>query len=213
MAHAKAQSREGWKSFPVMVVVAGCAVLAACSSPKESSRSKMPPADVAADAASNIDDPAARLDSLVAHSHGDYLHMVVSQCFGRCEAHVSLYRGSPAEFHIYDAEAWVYNEFQRSDILYRMRRPMVSDKAEALIARADELGIMRLVNDTTYRMTDQPYIWVRARIGTRKVSVNHAYLGGEKYASDGTGPSLAQTYVNLRGALLAPLVADPNASK
>lgn len=209
MVDELAQRREGWKSILLLAVLAGCAILAACSSPKESSRSKMPPADVA----SNIDDPAARLDSLVAHSHGDYLHMVVSQCFGRCEAHISLYRGSPAEFHIYDAEAWVYNEFQRSDILYRMRRPMVSDKAEALIARADELGIMRLVNDTTYRMTDQPYIWVRARIGTRKVSVNHAYLGGEKYASDGTGPSLAQTYVSLRGALLAPLVADPNASK
>lgn len=144
---------------------------------------------------------ARRLDSLVALSSGDYVHMQVSQCFGRCEGFVSIFRESPAKFQIYEAEAWGYNDFDRADVLYRLRRPLSSDVADDLIEKSRAIGIMKLVDDSTYQVTDQPYIWVRARIGNQTVTVNRAYLGGKTYM-DG---NLNEVYVALRKLLLGPL--------
>lgn len=155
------------------------------------------------------DPTAERLDNLAALSNGDYIHVEVSRCFGRCEATVSLFRESPAKFHIYEAEAYRYDEFERGDILYRVRRPIASDSANDIFRAAETAGIMTLTNDTTMLMTDQPYLWVRARIGGRTVSVNHAYVGGRKYASEGTRSSLYDAYSKVRTLLLAPLFAGP----
>ncbi len=196
-------------------VVGGLAVIAlvaaGCSSPKEAAKTTQPTATPSEPqpairlALPPADPIASHLDSLVDHSQGNYVHIVISQCFGRCEGHISISRETPAKFHVYDAEAYRYDEFERGDILYRMRKPMSSDVAEELMTKAYQTGIMKLVADTTHFMTDQPYIWVRARYGDEIVSVNHAYLGGVRYAGDGRTPGLSDIYARLRVLLLGPL--------
>ncbi|MBS1912707.1 MAG: hypothetical protein JST22_12035 [Bacteroidetes bacterium] len=189
-------------------------LLAACSTPKEANRgsgtsTSQPEHNEAIPInTANITYPdftAVRLDSLVAISNGDYLHVEIGTCFGKCDARVSIFRTSPAKFYIYEAEAWRYDEFDRDDIRYRSRRPMANDQAEALFQTARELGLLRFVNDTTMVMTDMPHIWVRARLGGEKLSIDKAYLGGKLYTNDGKGGGLADIYTKLRVALLAPL--------
>jgi hypothetical protein len=190
-----------------VILLALALLLSACASQKEATRtegiltqSAVTPAPVAIRLIPP-DHVARRLDSLAALSSGDYIHMQVSQCFGRCEGFVSIFRESPAKFHIYEGEAWGYNEFDRADVLYRLRRPITSDVAEGLIEKARTTGITKLLDDSTYQVTDQPYIWVRARIGGQTVAINHAYLGGKIYMDRG----LNSTYVELRKLLLSPL--------
>ncbi len=189
-------------------------LVSACSAPKEANRgSGTSAAQPAHDEAmpintANITYPdftAVRLDSLVAISDGDYIHMEIGTCFGKCDARISIFRTSPAKFYIYEAEAWRYDEFDRDDIRYRSRRPMANDQAEALFQKAHELGLLRFVNDTTMMMTDMPHIWVRARLGGAKLSIDKAYLGGKLYTNDGKGGGLSDIYTKLRVALLAPL--------
>ncbi|MEP7220406.1 MAG: hypothetical protein ABI876_15890, partial [Bacteroidota bacterium] len=48
----------------------------------------------AVDAAAMEADPSARLDSLAALSSGNYIHLYIGPCFGRCEGYVSIYRQS-----------------------------------------------------------------------------------------------------------------------
>lgn len=147
----------------------------------------------------------ARLDSMAAISRSDYIHLYIGPCKGWCEAYVSIFRESPAKFHIYEAEAWRYNEFDRSDILYRLRRPLTSDVAENMMLRASELGITRLVDDQTTAVTDHPRIWLRARIGGEIVVLNGTHLGGKLYAGAGRDSGLYKTYQELRTLLLAEL--------
>ena len=149
----------------------------------------------------------ARLDGLAAISHRDYIHLYIGPCKGWCEAYVSIYRESPAKFHIYEAEGWRYNEFERGDILYRLRRPIASDLAENILQRASELGITRLVDDQTTAVTDHPRIWLRARIGENVVKLDGTRLGGERYAGAGRESGLYKTYQDLRTLLLEPLYA------
>lgn len=193
--------------YKPLILLSLSLLLASCASQKEAPKAKGIPTESAVTPAPeamrlpSADPIAQRLDSLVARSSGDYIHLQVSQCFGRCEGFVSIFRESPAKFHIYEAEAWNYNEFDRADVLYRLRKPVPSDVVDGMIERARTLGILKLVNDTTYQATDQPYIWVRARIGGESIVVNHAYLGGRSYM-DG---NLKDTYVALRKLLLSPL--------
>ena len=148
-------------------------------------------------------DPKVRLDSLAAISQGDYLHVQFSPCLGKCEGYVSVYRTSPANFHIYEAEAWGYNEFERGDILQRVRVPLSSDVADEIIARVDSAGLMRLTDDTTSITANSAYMWVRARIGEKTLALDHVYLGSRSYGSS-AGP-LAVVYSNVRQALFADL--------
>jgi len=147
----------------------------------------------------------ARLDSLAATSHGDYLHIYIGPCLGRCEAYVSIFRESAADFHIYEAEGWRYNEFQREDILYRLRHPITSQVAEDIFRRASEIGIFDLVEDRTQVVPDHPTIWLRARIGGRTIVLNDVNLGGASYAGAGKEGGRYATYVDLRQLLLAEL--------
>ncbi len=148
---------------------------------------------------------AARLDSLAAISHRDYIHLYIGPCLGRCEAYVSIFRESPATFHIYEAEGWRYDEFNRGDILYRLRRPLTSDVAENLFQRASEIGLLTFVDDQTTAVTDHPMIWLRARIGDRTISLDEVHLGGERYAGAGREQGLYKAYTQLRMLLLAEL--------
>lgn len=157
-------------------------------------------------AGASYDDPiTARLDSLAALSQGDYIHLQVSPCFGKCDGYVSIFRESPAKYYIYEGEGWLYNEFDRGDILYRLRKPIANNLADELFRKASDGGIMKLVNDTTMLMTDLPYIWVRARIGGRTLAIDHAYLGGELYAPKDGNESLNDVYTRLRVILFTPL--------
>lgn len=173
----------------------------ACTSQKESVNYGRGSRGGGAQLTGGFDPVARRLDSLAALSDGDFIHFQVGHCFGRCEGFVSIFRESPAKFHIYEGEAWSYNEFDRADILYRLRKPIRSDQAEALIEKAKGAGIMKLVMDTTYFMTDHSYIWVRARIGDESISIDRAYLGGKIYSEQG----LNDIYIELRKLLLGPL--------
>lgn len=148
-------------------------------------------------------DPKVRLDSLAAISQGDYIHVQISPCLGKCEGYVSVYRTSPARFHIYEAEAWGYNEFERGDILQRVRIPLSSDVADEIIARIDSAGLMSLTDDTTRLTESSGYMWVRARIGEKTLSLDHVYLGSRSYGSS-AGP-LALVYSHVRQALFADL--------
>lgn len=191
---------------PILMLLA----MASCSAPKETATPPMindgrEAIRLDVPSMTNADPAARRLDSLVAISKGDYLHMEVSQCFGRCEARVSIFRESPAKYHIYEADAWQYDEFERGDIQFRMRKPMSSDVADGLLQQAYELGVMRLGDDTTHLMTDQPYLWLRARFGAETVRVDRAYVGGAKYAGDGRTPGMSAIYAKIRQAMLAPL--------
>jgi hypothetical protein len=178
--------------------------LASCATPKEAARpapapTNQMPTPVAMMLPGPTDLVARRLDSISQVSEGDYIHMQVSQCFGRCEGYVSIFRESPAKFYVYEGEAWGYNEFDRADVLFRLRRPIANDLAEGIFEKAHKAGIMKLITDTTYQVTDQPYIWVRARIGGERVVVNHAYLGGKLYMELG----LNDTYAQLRKLLFS----------
>lgn len=148
---------------------------------------------------------SARLDSLAALSQGDYIHLQVGPCFGKCDGYVSIFRESPAKYYIYEGEGWLYNEFDRDVVLYRLRKPVASDMAEEIFRLAGEKGIMKLENDTTYLMTDQSFIWVRARIGGRTLAVDNAYLGGEKYAGLEGKEKLGDLYTALRILLFSYL--------
>jgi hypothetical protein len=148
-------------------------------------------------------DPKARLDSLAAISQGDYVHVQISPCRGSCDGYVSIYRTSPASFHIYEAEAWGYNEFERGEILHRVRVPLSSDVADEIIARIDSAGLMLLTDDST-RVTDNSgYMWVRARVGQKTLALDHVYLGSRSYGS--TAGPLAVVYTRIREALFADL--------
>ena len=148
-------------------------------------------------------DVAHRLDSLAARSDGDYIHIEIGQCFGKCEATMSLYRDSPAHYYIYEAEGWRFNEQQREFLLYRLRRPVGSDDANAILDEASKVGISRLVDDSTRAVTDQPLFWLRARIADRTIVINGAYIGGEKYVKkmDGDGGQLTKVFYDVKAAL------------
>jgi|GEM_PF-2508363 len=176
------------RALPAVSALLLAAAVGACSSAR--SLYNMPPGV----------DPAERLDSLAALSQGDYIHIQFSPCLGKCDGYVSIYRTSPASYHTYEAEGWTYNQFERGEILQRVRVPIDSDVADEAIRRSDSAGLMRLVDDTTRLNTTSPYLWVRARIGERTLALDHVYLGSQSYAS--TTSALASTYANLRLILL-----------
>jgi hypothetical protein len=146
-----------------------------------------------------------RLDSLASISDGDYIHLVVGQCFGRCDGYVSLWRISRAGHYVYEAEGWKFDEQTRDFILYRLRRPIGTDEANTMLRAALKAGMYRLQNDSTMFVTDQPSIWLRASINGEKIVIDNAYTGGEKYASGNEDQQLGSVYQNLRSALLARL--------
>lgn len=148
---------------------------------------------------------ASRLDSLVTISHGDYIHLHIGPCKGHCEASVSIFQESPAKFHIYEGEAWRYNEFDRAPILYRLRRPITSDIAENIFRRLPDLGLFGFVEDRTIAVTDHPTIWLRARIGGRSIALDDVNLGGTRYAGAGKEEGLYKAYASIRTLLLAEL--------
>ncbi len=197
------------KNVLTVVPLAALALtLGACSSPRGTATGDST-GGVVAVSGLGMDDAAivARLDGLAAVSHRDYIHLYIGPCKGWCEAYVSIYRESPAKFHIYEAEGWRYNEFERGDILYRLRRPIASDLAENILQRASELGITRLVDDQTTAVTDHPRIWLRARIGENVVKLDGTRLGGERYAGAGRESGLYKTYQDLRTLLFEQLYA------
>lgn len=186
-------------NMPISIKLAAVSLLliAGCSSARNTGANpslNMPP-----------DAIVERLDSLAAVSHGDYIHMQIGPCLGWCEAYFSIYHRSPAEFHIYEGEGWIYNEFQREDILYRLRRPLTSDVAENLYQRASELGLFSFVDDQTQALPDHPRIWLRARIGGQVIALNNVNMGGTKYAGAGKDTGLYKTYVDIRRLLFLEL--------
>jgi hypothetical protein len=196
-------------TLPLLLLVLGCpssnrAQRNADSGTVQSKRSSDPGSEHA-----SPDAIASRLDSLAAISSGDYIHLQVGVCFGRCDAYVSLYRDSPAHYHIYEAEGWKFDEQQRDFILFRLRRPLGSDESDWIFNAATNAGLMRLEPDTTFLATDQPHFWLRARIGDRTIAIDNAYLGGEKYMAppQGGAPPLSKTFFAVRDALLGTLFA------
>lgn len=184
-------------SIPIKLAAICLLLLAGCSTARTTggNPSLLMPADAIVE----------RLDSLAAVSHDEYLHMHIGPCLGRCEAYFSIYRKTPAEFHIYEGEGWIYNEFQREDILYRLRRPLTSDVAENIYQRASEIGLFTFVDDQTEVLPDHPRIWLRARIGGQVIALNNVNLGGTKYAGAGKDTGLYKTYIDIRGLLFREL--------
>lgn len=192
---ARASLMRSYHSLLILPLLA--LAFAACAPPRAAMKSG------AVDASAATADPSFRLDSLAALSSGNYIHLYIGPCFGRCEGYVSIYRESPATFYVYDAEGWRYDEVARIDLLRRLRAPMNDEDADAILRLARDAGVIDLVNDSTRMITDQPSIWVRARLDGKMVKVDDAYLGGKLYSDNER--ARYNDYAKIRSVLFDPL--------
>ncbi len=191
-------------SIAAIFVLSGI-VITGCAGSGESQKE-----DVVMKRENTSDDIAARLDSLVKHSIGDYLHLQVGPCFGKCEMNISIYHDDrEAHYYVYDAEGYRYNEISHTNDLLRLRKPIDQTVAEDMLLRVSAGGVFQLVPDTTMAITDQPYLWIRAKIGGSKISLDKVYTGGEQYVTKTRNgqPTLSERYIMIRSMLLEPLYA------
>jgi hypothetical protein len=146
---------------------------------------------------------SAELDSLAALSVGPYVHLRVGQCFGWCDARVSIWRDSPAHRYVYLAEGWQFDHEERRPVRFRLERPISQAEATEILTGAVDAGLFTLVGDTTMAITDQPYVWLRAGGGPQALRIDHAYTGGELFMADDGARS--KTFRAVQDALLARL--------
>ncbi len=154
------------------------------------------------------DDPIAdRLDSLAALSVGDYVHLQIGPCFGSCEGRASLYSVEGRSYR-YSAESGGGGRGPAVPVR-RAESAVPKDEAEETFRSLEEAGIYELVPDSTMVVTDLSHFWLRARIGETKITIDNAYLGGERYFRRGDDReldnSLMEAFHRVRGILYARL--------